>query len=208
MMTVKDVLYGWGGLNLRLFHAINGLGGGFYDQFMLLGTALSSRINFPIYLAILVMIAMVDRRRHPLSPHRRVLWGHVIAVCALAFLLDCLFLEAMKHWLHYPRPFAILPPESMRIIGEPMDAGESYVSFPSGHASFAMLLAASLWPALGRAGRVAACLFVAWVWWSRVALGVHFPVDVVAGSFSCLLIVLGARLALNRLPRYSLTKAR
>lgn len=198
-MTVKRVLYDWGGLNLSLFHSVNDLHGDLYDRIMLLGTALSSRINFPIYLGAILLCAVVSvKHRHPLSPRLssyRALWKNVIVVYAAGFLLDCVFLEAIKHCLHYPRPFAALPPDSMRTIGGPMDAGESYISFPSGHASFAMLLAASLWPALGRAGKVGACLFVTWVWWSRVALGVHFPVDVLAGSLSCLLIVLAIRFA-------------
>lgn len=199
MTALKDFFYGWEGLNLRLFHAINDNHGKLYDGFMLLGTQLSSRVNFPIYLAVMLMVAMIDRRHHTVSPNRRIYWNRIIAVYVLAFLVDCLFLESTKHIFHYPRPYAVLPPETMRIIGSALEPSEAYVSFPSGHASFAMLLVVSLWPILNNASKILACFYVGWACWSRVALGAHFPVDVLAGAFSCLLIALVVRSAVNRI---------
>ncbi|GAA2147053.1 hypothetical protein GCM10009760_37510 [Kitasatospora kazusensis] len=62
-------------------------------------------------------------------------------------------------------------------------------SFPSGHALAAAVTCATLvvlvWPRAGRAGRSAACAVAALaaltVGWTRVALGVHWPSDVLAG---------------------------
>jgi len=70
---------------------------------------------------------------------------------------------------------------------------QAYLSFPSGHASFAVLIAASLWPILSENKRFIALLFVAGVFLSRIALGAHYPTDVLAGGLSCLFIVLVSR---------------
>ncbi|MDH6577053.1 phosphatase PAP2 family protein [Kitasatospora sp. MAP5-34] len=65
----------------------------------------------------------------------------------------------------------------------------SGASFPSGHALAAAITCATLvvlvWPQANRAGRAVACtvaaLAILTVGWTRVALGVHWPSDVVAG---------------------------
>ena len=80
-----------------------------------------------------------------------------------------------------------LPP--FYVVGE----AEFRRSLPSGHASFAMLIAASLWPMLGRWQRWAALFFVAWVGVSRVNVGAHFPADVLASWLTALPAVLLAR---------------
>lgn len=72
-------------------------------------------------------------------------------------------------------------------------------AFPSGHAMASAItcavLVALLWPRAGRGGRGAACavaaLAVVTVGWTRVALAVHWPTDVLAGWLSAG-VVLGA----------------
>ncbi|MFD9125963.1 phosphatase PAP2 family protein [Kitasatospora sp. NPDC059571] len=62
-------------------------------------------------------------------------------------------------------------------------------SFPSGHAMASAItcgaLAALIWPVAGRALRIGSCttaaIAVLAVGWTRIALGVHWPSDVVAG---------------------------
>lgn len=60
-------------------------------------------------------------------------------------------------------------------------APDSRYTMPSGHATYIGVLAAALWPVLGALPRVGLLLFAAAVGWSRIALGAHFPADVVAG---------------------------
>jgi len=76
-----------------------------------------------------------------------------------------------------PRPFVVLGDAVYRGHFAP----DSRYTMPSGHSVYVGVLAAALWPALGKAGRVGLLVFAAAVGWSRIVLGAHFPMDVIAG---------------------------
>ena len=179
-----DTRYQWT-LDAQIFHAINDLHGTWYDWVMLLGTQLGSRVNFPVYLLLLGGFFWLSSRKNR-SGEQGVTYIEqkflmVIAVFVIAFMVDMLVIEVLKLWLHRPRPFMVFPLETMRMFGPQLAEREFYHSFPSGHASFAGVIVASLWPILSRSARLVGCVFVLWVGWSRIALGVHFPADVVVG---------------------------
>jgi len=199
---MKEILYDWGGANVWLFHAINDIRFGGLDQVMLLGTALGDHGLFPLYLGVLALMALVvvntpfqDSAHHRVRVSR---WMAVIAVFSLAYLLDGMLLGYLKPLLDFPRPPLALPQGTVNIIGAP----EYHHSLPSGHSSFAMLVAASIWPVLNRKWRVAGALFVLWVGVSRVSLGAHFPADVMAGFVSSLVVVLLVYVAVQKLGRF------
>ena len=52
---------------------------------------------------------------------------------------------------------------------------------PSGHSTYAALIAGTLWPLVGDRLRLLLVSYVVSVGWSRVAAGMHFPADVLAG---------------------------
>jgi membrane-associated phospholipid phosphatase len=186
---VKSIFYDWGGLNVWSFHAINAWHTELLDRFMLLGSQLAEHNNFALYLGLMVMtglLAVYGKGRSTLVP-----WFGVIAVFALGNLVDGWLVGVVKDWFAFPRPPLVLPPSSVHLVGNP-DLNLQH-SLPSGHASFATLVSASLWPVLKRPFRYAAAIFVIWVGISRVSLGVHFPADVAAGTLLCLLVVLVLR---------------
>lgn len=76
-----------------------------------------------------------------------------------------------------PRPLMVLGEAVYRSVAAP----DSRYTLPSGHATYIGVLTASLWPLLGGGSRAGLLLFAAAVGWSRIALGAHFPADVVAG---------------------------
>jgi membrane-associated phospholipid phosphatase len=105
---------------------------------------------------------------------RRGLWG---ALTVFFGLVDgWLVAELLKLVVRRPRPFSVVLDLPPTLITEP-----SSFSFPSGDAAFAMGAAV----ALGRvapAWRLPALLFAVAVAFERVAVGVHYPLDVIAGS--------------------------
>jgi membrane-associated phospholipid phosphatase len=198
---MKEILYDWGGANVWLFHAINDIRFPGLDQVMQLGTTLGDHILFPFYLGVLALFALVavntpfqDSSRHRVRVSR---WMAAIAVFSIAYILDGMLIAYLKPLLDFPRPPLALPQGTVNVFGTP----EFHHSLPSGHASFAMLVVASLWPLLNRRLRVAGALFVLWVGISRVSLGAHFPADVVAGLVSSLAIVLLVYAAIRKMMR-------
>ena len=193
---MKEVLYDWGGLNVWLFHAINNLRAGWLDAVMQVGTWLGDHDRFPLYLAVLGIVALAHLRRHAgaaAEARTRALLA-AMATFGLAYLLDGWIVTWLKSALDFPRPPLALPPESLHVIGP----RELHHSLPSGHALFAATIAASLWSLFGHRGRALLVTFVLWVDLSRVSLGVHFPADVLAGSLLGLAIVGAIRVASSR----------
>lgn len=196
---MKEIFYDWGGANVWLFHAINDIRFEWFDSVMQLGTFLGGHILFPYYLAVLTVFALaaVSTPAQDFSRYQTLAtrWIAVIAVFSLAYLLDGLLLGVLKPLLDFPRPPLALPLDTVHIVGN----AEYHHSLPSGHASFAMMMVASLWPVLKRAWRVAGVLFVLWVGTSRISLGAHFPADVMAGFLSSLAVVLLVYVAIQQL---------
>lgn len=204
---MKEIFYDWGGANVWLFHAINNVRFEWLDSVMLLGTFLGGHTLFPYYLAVLTLFAIVavstplqDVTHYQAQAKR---WMAVIAVFSLAYLLDGLLLGVLKPLLDFPRPPLALPLDTVHIVGN----AEYHHSLPSGHASFAMMMVASLWPVLQRWWRVAAVFFVLWVGISRISLGAHFPADVMAGFLSSLVVVLLVYVAIQKLMQFIAKRA-
>jgi len=198
---MKEIFYDWGGVNTWLLHLINDIRFAWWDSLMQLGTYLGGHGLFVVYLPALCLLALWRLNRLPQDSAEFVVqtrrWLAVIGVFSLAYWLDGLLLGYLKPVLDFPRPPLALLPGTLNVIGTP----ELHHSLPSGHASFAMLVGASLWPLLSRRGRWLAAAFVLWVGVSRVSLGAHFPADVLAGYLSSLAIVLLSYCAVQWLMR-------
>src|SRR5688500_4485395 len=124
---------------------------------------------------------------------RRGVWG---ALTVYLGLLDAwIVAELLKLVVRRPRPFTVVLDLPPTLITEP-----TTFSFPSGDASFAFGAAV----ALGRvapAWRLPALLFAVAVASERVAVGVHYPIDVLAGALIGTISGLTAPLAVALLLR-------
>ncbi|MEX2046245.1 MAG: phosphatase PAP2 family protein [Chloroflexota bacterium] len=105
---------------------------------------------------------------------RRGLWGALTVYLGLCD--GWLVAELLKLLVRRPRPFSVVLDLPPTLITEP-----STFSFPSGDAAFAFGAAV----AVGRVAptwRIPALLFAVAVAFDRVAVGVHYPLDVIAGA--------------------------
>lgn len=177
-------LYAWGGLNHLLFLDINGFHAPLWDALMLAMTALGDHGNFLRYLAIALLVSLW---RPSWLPRRNVL------VFFVGYGITALIAIQLKHWLDFPRPLLALG-QLVHVVGRP----EFYHSFPSGHAIFAVLLAASLSYRAPAPLRVALWVFAFMVCLSRLALGAHFPADVLGGALIAYLTVFSLHWLLKR----------
>ena len=191
---MKQWIYDWGGANVALFHVINANHAQWLDQLMLALTWAGDHNRFALYVAFIALVAWWRIARYPESPVVRE-WMLALATFSIAYLADGLLVTALKSYIDLPRPPSVLSPDSLVVVGPP----EFHHSFPSGHASFATVLAAVLWPcARSLAMRIALVCYVIAVCLSRLYLGFHFPADVLFGSLISLLLVVGTRTTLTR----------
>lgn len=150
------------GLDESLFHFFNGLpdltGPRLWANLTILGDGLVCAVLFLPWI-----------RSHP----ERV-WGGILGALTM-FLILRLF----KGTWSLPRPLAVLPPETLHVIGP----GHRRGSFPSGHTATAFLFV-GIWAlsVRSRIGSLAILLPGILVGISRMAVGVHWPSDVLAGA--------------------------
>ncbi len=93
----------------------------------------------------------------------------VFFIGIIAYLFDII----LKYIIHTPRPFDVFSQV------HPLFA-ESWYSFPSGHATFFMALAFSLFFLHKKAGYVF-MFFALLIGIARIIAGVHFPIDILGG---------------------------
>lgn len=181
-------MYDWFGLNRELFLFINGMHTPALDWLMVFASAIGHPRMFPYYMAVLLWLHW--RRR---AGDLRGLVTLAVAYVALSMWM----VPLMKSGLDLPRPVAALGPAMVTILGNPETSG----AFPSGHAAFAVLVAASLMPGASRAARIALAAGAFLVCVSRVWVGAHFPADVVGGALISIAGVVAIRLATGQRAR-------
>lgn len=119
-------------------------------------------------LGLLLMLPLLGRRPD-------LAWQFLLAA-----LFATLWSHGMKEIFSSLRPPAVLSADSFRLIGPMLE----HNSFPSGHTTTAFVLAGLVavqpW---GQRIKLAMLLLAALVGLSRIACGVHWPLDVLGGMF-------------------------
>ncbi|MDM7456471.1 MAG: phosphatase PAP2 family protein [Tepidimonas sp.] len=129
-----------------------------------------------------------------------LLWQrNALTALLWAVLPATLLTHGLKALAAAPRPAAVLDPSELHVIGEVLRHG----SFPSGHTITAFVLAGcwvlSAPPGWGRVvGWLLALPLAAAIGISRLAVGAHWPLDVVAGALVGWLCAAGAAAVARR----------
>ena len=179
-------------VNTKLFIIINNLAtmSSFWDMFFLVLTT-----SVSVALGIIIVLYVVwhshktvpDMARGMLAKHREVFAIGITLVATYVLVVGIKTLVAL------PRPFLVLPSiNSLLIYG-----GNN--SFPSNHAAIFAALATSLYPFHRGIGLVVGALALL-IGFSRIFVGVHYPLDVIAGFAIGISIAVLVRMIL-RIPR-------
>ena len=160
-LALMAIIY-FGDLNRDLFFAINSFAAQFVDKLWALVTFFSDGL-----VTFVILLPFIYRKP-------QYIWAVLLA--AILFTVAG---QGIKHMLNVPRPPRVLEPHEFNLIGP--DWGQN--AFPSGHASMVfnlvgvfILTTAKKWL---RWVLIAVGVFIAL---SRTAVGVHWPLDIVAGA--------------------------
>ena len=167
-----------------------------YSELMKLITNFGDRHLLPYVVAVIVIYALTTIiMNKDNSKHYILVWFNVFVVLGASMFVSIYITDYLKEYVAYPRPYAVLPAgEVIQLEGQYEEQARK--SFPSGHAAFITVLVVSLWPILNEWLRWVGLLLTVGVCWSRIALGVHFPMDVLSGFVISLVIVILIRMIL------------
>ena len=153
--------------NIPLFHFINGMpphSEWFWQNITFLGDGM------PMF----VLLVFFCRK------HAHLLWLGILAA-----LITGLGVQGLKYMADLARPAAYLGVEHIDVIGKALKKH----SFPSGHAATVFVMAGVLIHHIkqlnipyARMLSLLLVLFASLIAWSRVVVGVHWPVDVLVGA--------------------------
>lgn len=148
--------------NQTVFLAINGAGRDLTPGFLMAVTLLGN---------VLAGVALIAPA---VAKQPRLLWAALLAAVPAT-----LFVQGGKHLFGWPRPAAVLPADLLHIAGPVLKA----MSFPSGHTATAFVFAAVI---VGlthdRRWQAGALVVAVAVGLSRMLVGAHWPIDVLAGA--------------------------
>ena len=171
-MNWKFIFYDWGGLNATLFQLINqDTPAALMPVAWFYSNLLGNYWTTPLFI-----LGLWAWSRTTKEAERRATIQTQLASFVVAFVLGIAATTLLKILLDFPRPLAVYG-DQMHAIG----VAAKHYSLPSGHSSYAALIAGTLWPLAGVRLRLLLVVYVVSVGWSRIALGMHFPADVLAG---------------------------
>ncbi len=184
--SLKENFYDWRGANEWIFLKVNGIfHGELYDHTMQIISDFAKHENFKYYFVLAVIYAIASTALKKLKGSGGLKlyickWFGVLLVLTAGYPASGLTTKYLKNEFAYERPYQKYDSKDVVWL-EKQEAKKATESFPSGHATFIMILLVAFWPALSENMRWFGMLTALGVGWSRMALGVHFPADILGG---------------------------
>ena len=157
--------------DIYLFRIVNGFAGRF-DGLDAIGI-FAAVFLLPLLGVLLILAAFTVKRLREDHWYEMPLKALLAAGIGYALRVGIGFLVAR------PRPFIALQDMQLLVVPE---MHEAYRSFPSGHATLAFAIAFTVYKQ-DRDWGIAFLILAAIVAAGRIFVGVHFPLDVIAGAF-------------------------
>ncbi len=183
--SFKEIFYDWNGANEWLFFKINSFHSELYDHVMLILSHFGKHEHFKFYFLLAVIYALVSTIIKKVNGSVAIKlhicrWFGALLVLTAGYATMGLTVKYAKTEFGFERPYEKL--DSKEVVWlEPQDKEKATQSFPSGHSAFIMFLLVAFWPVFSDNMRWVSMVIAMGVGWSRVALGVHFPADVIGG---------------------------
>jgi signal peptidase II len=210
-MLARTIFYDWNGANKELFLYFNNLFAGdpLASEFLAYFSLLGRNYIVPIILILMVILILANAylnnlpQNQPVAFRKYLLrWAEILAVICCALLLVGIIIPLVKLYFAMPRPLCNIPPNQINII---VEVGEHSVqsmvksfcvkmkSFPSAHSMIAAIFAIGLWPVASIYARALLIFSMMLMGISRMAIGVHYPADVIGGYILGLIFVVISR---------------
>lgn len=186
MSNARDLWYDWLGLNTWLFKQINSLSDlPIYSSLIKTITIFGEKKYLSIMIGLIgifAIVSIIDRMVTKKGGMRNYIftWISIFLLLGAGFTASHFTIDYIKNHYSYARPYVSLPASQVILLETPT-AEDTYNSFPSRHSFIITILVFSLWPALNLTFRWIGIFLIFFVAWSRVALGMNFPMDVVSG---------------------------
>ena len=187
-------------MDTEVLLAINGWHAPWADTVMWIISAKTTWI--PLYLLLIGLLVWRYRKPAPTS----VKWLHKVPVCVVMIvaivaavgLADFIASGILKQWVARPRPSRVPELEGVLHLVNGYKSGR--YGFVSSHAANTMavaLLFSLIWR--NRTATIGLMLWVAANCYSRMYLGVHYPLDILGGLMVGTVVAIVARWVLKRL---------
>lgn len=196
---MKEIFYDWLGYNTEIFYYLNNLGNyWFLPQILRCLSGVFNIENFAVYyLALCCFCYWYARPSSELNSLGKVRgggWDFFITYNTLVHIGICyavcgLTYAALKFSVNLPRPFCSLPFGTFETVINTADE-RCMSSFPSSHSGLALMAAILAWGYFNLFAKTCAILVAIMVAFSRIALAMHYPADIVY-SYLIVLLVLG-----------------